>query len=280
MTPGAPSVIRVGPRAGLALLLASVTGALAFVWPLVVRPPAGGAGTAHALDAPFVLILILPIMLLVVLAELSEGGMDAKALALLGVLSAVGAVLRPLGAGTAGLELVFFLLVLAGRVMGPGFGFVLGCTTLLSSAVLTAGVGPWMPFQMLAAAWVGAGAGLLGFPRLRGRREIALLTVYGAFSAYLYGLAMNLSFWPFAIGADTQLSFLAGAPVLENLQRFLGFTIATSAIGWDTGRAITNAVAIVVVGPAVLAALRRASRRAAFHAPVEFADPLPAVVDA
>jgi energy-coupling factor transport system substrate-specific component len=60
--------------------------------------------------------------------------------------------------------------------------------------------------------------------------------------------------------------------VLDNLHRFWLYTIATSTWGWDTGRAVTNVVAILVVGPAVLAALRRASRKAAFDAPVEFSD--------
>ena len=80
---------------------------------------------------------------------------------MLGVLTAIGAALRPLGAGVAGIETVFFLLVLAGRVYGPGFGFVLGTTTMFASALLTGGVGPWLPFQMLASGWVGLGAGLL-----------------------------------------------------------------------------------------------------------------------
>ena len=53
-----------------------------------------------------------------------------------------------------------------------------------------------------------------------------------------------------------------------NLHRFLVFTALTSTLGWDTGRALTNLVAIIVAGPAVLAALRRAARRAAFEAPV------------
>ena len=52
------------------------------------------------------------------LAEIADGGMDAKAVALLGVLAAVGAALRPLGGGVAGFEPVFFLLVLAGRALG------------------------------------------------------------------------------------------------------------------------------------------------------------------
>jgi len=113
------------------------------------------------------------------------------------------------------------------------------------------------------------GAGLL--PPARGRREIALLATYGAASAFAYGMLLDLWFWPFTTGTGSQLSYVAGAPVLENLHRFLLFTLATSTWGWDMGRAVTNAVAIVVLGPAVLLTLRRASRRAAFSAPVSFA---------
>jgi len=172
-----------------------------------------------------------------------------------------------LGAGSAGVELVFFLLVLAGRVFGPGFGFVLGATTLFASALITGGVGPWLPYQMLGAAWVGLGAGLL--PRARGRVEIALLAAYGAVAGLAYGWLLNFSFWPFAIGSGTGLSFVPGAPALENLHRFALFSLATS-LGWDLGRALTNAVLIAVTGTAVLGALRRVARRAAFDATAQF----------
>src|SRR5699024_8171036 len=123
-------------------------------------------------------------------------GLDAKALALLGVLSAINAAIRPvLGAGTAGVESIFFLLVLAGRAFGPGFGYLLGFTSMFASALLTAGVGPWLPSQMLCAAWVGLGAGLL--PRkLGGRAELLVLIGYGIVAAYLFGALMNLWFWP------------------------------------------------------------------------------------
>jgi energy-coupling factor transport system substrate-specific component len=216
---------------------------------------------------------LLPVLVLVVLVELTEGGMDAKTLAMLGVLTAINAALRSLGAGLAGVELVFFLLVLAGRVFGPGFGFVLGCTSLFASALLTSGVGPWLPYQMLASAWIGLGAGLL--PRrlfgrdLTGRLEIAVLAAYGIVCAYVFGLLMNLSSWPFILGIavtghEGSLSYVAGAPLVENLHRFLVYTVLTSTGGWDTGRAITNTVALVVLGPAILATLRRAARRAAY----------------
>lgn len=264
---GRTAVIRLRPRSTLALALVSVAGLVAFGWPLLVDP---GSGMAHGGDAPFVFALLLPLLLAVVVAEIAEGGLDVKAVAMLGVLAAVGAVLRPIGAGSAGVEMVFFLLVLAGRVFGPGFGFVLGAVTLFASALLTGGVGPWLPYQMLGAAWVGLGAGLL--PPARGRWEIGLLAAYGAVAGLLYGWMLNFSFWPFAIGAGTGLSFEAGAPVLTNLHRFALFSLATS-LGWDLGRAATNVVMILLTGPAVLGALRRASRRAAFDAAVTFGRP-------
>ena len=266
-----PAAIGIRPRAAVALLLASIAGAGMFLWPLL-STPAPGTG-AHTLDAPFLFVLVLPIVVAVVLAELSDGGIDTKALAMLGVLSAIGAALRPLGAGTGGVELVFFTLVLAGRVLGPGFGFALGATTLFASALITAGVGPWLPFQMMASSWVGMGAGLLPFRQLRGRAEIALLAAYGAVAAYAYGFLMNLWSWPFALGSGTELSHVPGDAVLDNLHRFVLYTLSTTSLGWDTGRAITNVLAIVLVGPPVLSALRRASRRAAFGDPGRFDAP-------
>lgn len=263
-----PPAIGIRPRAAATLGLASLAGAAMFLWPLLIAP-APGAG-AHTSDAPLLFVLILPMLVAVVLAELLDGGLDTKALAMLGVLSAIGAALRPLGAGTGGIELVFFTLVLAGRVLGPGFGFTLGATTLFASALLTAGVGPWLPFQMMASAWVGMGAGLLPGQRLRGRREVVMLAVYGAVCAYAYGFLMNLWSWPYALGSGTELSHVPGDAVLDNLHRFVLYTLSTTSLGWDTGRAITNVAAIVLVGPAMLAALRRASRRAAFGSPGTF----------
>ena len=248
-------------RTALVLAVASLAGLMMLVWPLLVRVP------EHApVDPPFLFLALLPLVIAVMLAEVSEGGMDPRVLAILGVLSAANALLRGISAGTAGVELVFFLLILAGRVFGPGFGFVLGCTSLFASALMTAGVGPWLPFQMLVSAWVGMGAGLLP-RRVRGRAEIALLVAYGVVAAYGFGLLMNLSGWPFVLGAAPaghpgSLAYVPGGPLLENLQRFGVYTLLTSTGSWDTGRAVTTSVALVVLGPAVLSTLRRASRRA------------------
>jgi energy-coupling factor transport system substrate-specific component len=254
-----PAAVPLRLRSALVLGAASVAGLMMLGWPLLLDVPAG-----TRVDPPFLLLALLPLVIVVVLVEMSEGGMDSRVLAVLGVLSAVNAVLRALGAGTAGIELVFFLLVLGGRVFGAGFGFVLGCTSLFASALMTAGVGPWLPFQMLVSAWIGMGAGLL--PRARGRAEIAVLVAYAVVASYLYGLLMNLSSWPFTLGVavpghEGSLSYVAGAPVLENLHRFLVYTLLTSTGTWDTGRAITTSLAIVVLGPAILTTLRRAARR-------------------
>jgi energy-coupling factor transport system substrate-specific component len=265
------NVVRIGPRTTVALVIASAFGVVAFFWPFFVsRESSLGASDV----APLIFGALLLLVLALVLAQVSEGGLDAKALALLGVLSAVGAALRPLGAGTAGVELIFFLLVLGGRALGPGFGFSLGCTTLFASALITAGVGPWMPYQMFACAWVGLGAGLL--PRATGRREIWMLVAYTAAAAFLYGLLLNLSFWPFTLGADTQLSFIPGGSLVENIHRYLVFDVTTS-LGWDTGRALSNALLILLAGRPVLDALRRATRRASFDAPVTFEEPSPSL---
>jgi energy-coupling factor transport system substrate-specific component len=161
---------------------------------------------------------------------------------------------------------VLFLLIPGGRVFGRGFGFVQGALTMFASALLTGGVGPWLPFEMLCAAWVGFFAGCL--PRAEGRAEIAMLAVYGAVAGLAYGLAMDMWFWPYAT-AGTELHFVAGASIVENLQRFWAFHLA-SALGFDIPRAAGNAALVLVAGTPVLAALRRAARRAAFGAPVTF----------
>jgi energy-coupling factor transport system substrate-specific component len=174
------NALALSARAWVVLALVSLAGLAMFAWPLLQHAP---HGVAHGNDAPLVFIVLLPCLIAVVLAEMTAGRIDTKTLAMLGVLSAIGAVLRPIGAGTAGIETMLFLLILAGRVYGPGFGFVLGATAMFTSALLTAGVGPWLPFQMLGAAWVGLGAGLLPLGRVRGRGEIALLSLYGVVSA-------------------------------------------------------------------------------------------------
>ncbi|MFF9689291.1 ECF transporter S component [Streptomyces sp. NPDC014623] len=262
--------VRLGPHAVAALALVSAVGLAAFGWPLLAG---AGSGLAHAQDAPWLFAVLLVLLVGVVLATVADSGLDAKAVAMTGVLAAVGAALRPLGAGTAGLEPMFFLMVLSGRVLGPGFGFVLGSVTMFASALLTGGVGPWMPFQMLSTGWFAMGAGLLPGPdRLRGRGELLMLALYGFVAAFAYGTVMNLYGWTIVPGLGSGVSFVAGDPLHENLVRFLAYCAATS-LGWDLGRAVLTVALTVSIGPTLLRALRRATRRAAFDARPAFEGP-------
>ncbi|MFF7853953.1 ECF transporter S component [Streptomyces sp. NPDC007904] len=264
--------VRLGPRSLAALALVSAVGVAGFGWPFLAPPDS--TLNAHAQDAPWLFTGLLVLLVAVVAATISESGLGAKAVAMLGVLAATGAALRPIGAGTAGLEPMFFLMVLSGRVLGPGFGFVLGSVTMFASALLTGGVGPWLPFQMLAMGWFTLGAGLLPGPdRLRGRAELVLLAAYGFLAALAYGTVMNMAGWPFMSALASDVSFDPDAAVPANLARFLAYCLATS-LGWDLGRALVTVVLTLALGAPVLRALRRATRRAAFEAPVTF-DPAP-----
>ena len=252
-------------RSALALSLVSALGLAGFGWPFVVA--AGPAlDTSHAADAPLVFVAILPLLAAVVLAELTSGAMDAKAVALLGMLAAVGGALRALGPGTAGLEPSFAVIILGGRVFGRGFGFVLGAVTVFIGALITGGVGPWLPFQMMAAGWVGFGAGCL--PPARGRAEVGWVSAYAFAAGLLYGMVMNLWFWPFA-SYGPEVSYVAGDPMGANLGRYALFYVTTSLL-WDVGRSVLSLLVVALAGSALLRALRRAGRRAAFDAPVRF----------
>ena len=84
-------------------------------------------------------------------------------------------------------------------------GFLMGALTLLASAIITGGVGPWLPYQMFTAGWVGLTAPLcrpvvrwLGGPGTRA--EIVVLALFGGYWGLLFGAIMNIWFWPFAMG--------------------------------------------------------------------------------
>ena len=159
--------IRLGHRSSILLGVTTIFGIAAFGWPLLIHQTST-QDAAHNGDAPWIFVALVPLLIGIVVAELSEGGIDAKAIALLGILAACFSALRIASPGIDGFEPEWFLLILAGRVFGRGFGFVLGAVALFASALVTGGIGPWLPFQMLAAAWIGFGAGCL--PAMRGVR--------------------------------------------------------------------------------------------------------------
>ena len=208
--------------------------------------------------------------LVVVVLQISSQQLDAKSVALLGVLSALIAALRPLGAGAVGIEPMWFVLILSARVFGASFGFLLGMISMFVSALMTGGVGPWLGYQVFAAAWIGLLAGSLP-KKTRGGYEILMLICYSIFAAGLFGILMDLQFWPWALGSSTQLSYLPNGDLSENVARFITFHFAT-AMAWDVPRAIFTSTLIAFTGSAVLSALRRTHTRAAFMAPIIFSE--------
>src|SRR5690606_9045242 len=112
-------------------------------------------------DAPLIAGLVGFLAVAAVLIEIRAGTMAGADVALLGMLSAMAGLLRliDLPGGGSG---IFFLVLLAAAAFGPRFGFLLGLFAMALSAVITGGVGPWLPFQMLVLAWMASATGGLG----------------------------------------------------------------------------------------------------------------------
>ena len=248
----------------LTILLAAVGSLLMFTWPLFIA-----AGATQSVDqahlAQSVFIVLMPLMIVTVLVEFSSGQITARQLAVLGVLTALNAVVRLAGAGTSGIETAFFLIILGAYVFGAGFGFLLASGSILVSALISGGVGPWLPFQMMAAGLVGIGAALL--PHFKSTRASRLVLVaYAIVAAFVYGGLMTIWNWPFLAGVGTDVSYLAGAGVVENLRRFINYELLTGGLVWDAGRALTTSLLLLLTAPALLATLKRAANRAGFEA--------------
>ena len=123
------------------LTVASLIGLGSFVYPFFVPQQAEAFGAmAHAHDAPLIFVILVVLCLGAVLSSLSSGMMNAKLIAVLGILTAANAVLRGVP-GPAGFTLVFLLPILCGYAFGPTFGFLLGVFSLAVSAFLGFGVG-------------------------------------------------------------------------------------------------------------------------------------------
>ena len=236
------------------LVIANILGVLAFAWPFVL-PYATGA-SRDRFDAPLILIGLLVCIGTLLFVELGRGGMGPKTVALIGVLGAAMVALR-LPGFVAGFSAMFIVVLVAGNAFGPTFGFLLGAVGTFASGLFIGGLGPWLPFQMVAVGWVGMGAGLL--PKRSWGVRIGTLAAYGFVTGYLFGMVMNLWEWPFFTSGSAFAWDPAGGAA-TNLNHYLAFYMTTSFV-WDTFRAIGNLVLVVVLGRPLLGALDRAARR-------------------
>jgi energy-coupling factor transport system substrate-specific component len=254
MTP--TSWLRRFTPANLAFLLMNVIGLAFFLYPFWA-PTLPAASQSRA-----VLLAFSGAASLVLLALIAEAqhGLTLHTIAILGALVGLNTVLRvidnivPL---PGGFSPVYLLMILVGYTLGSRLGFMMGALTMLVSGPLTAGgIGPWTPYQMMAAGWVGLGAAWLPH---RGPR-LAWLAVYGAVWGWVYGALTNLYFWPYAIQAP-DLAWQPGLSLVETLTRYAKFYLVTS-LAWDTMAAIGNVVLIALLGSSLLRVLERFQRRA------------------
>jgi energy-coupling factor transport system substrate-specific component len=240
-------------------VLIAVVGLAAFLYPFWIPSDALPA-RAHAVDAPLWAALVGALVVAAVTLEVRRGTMNGATVALLGVLAAASGLLRlvDLPGNNAG---IFFLVVLAAAAFGPRFGLLLGITAMAVSAVITGGIGPWLPFQMLALGGMAAGAGAVDplARRLGLRGEVIVLAAYGWVWGFVYGAIMNLWAWPFLQG-DGQTQWRAGLGFGATLSHYWSYYVATS-FAWDAAGALFNALLILLTGAALLPSLRRFAHR-------------------
>lgn len=248
-----------GTRIRLVYVLASVVGLGAFLYPFWL-PAEAGVATAHSADAPLLAGAVGALAVTAVMVEIRAGTMSGTDVALLGMLSAMAGLLRLLDLPGGGSGL-FFLVILGAAAFGPRFGFLLGLFSMALSAVVTGGIGPWLPFQMLVLAWMGAAVGGLGrlTRHLDPRLEVAVLAVASWLAAFGYGTVINLWSWPLLPG-DGPLQWRPGLGLDGTLEHYWAFYVATS-LAWDAAGATANLVAIALLGRPVLRSLRRFAHR-------------------
>jgi energy-coupling factor transport system substrate-specific component len=248
------------------IAVVSVAGLLLFVWPFL--------GLGLPPDTPAVAVTLAAVASLA-LMELGARRLDSGRLALLAALAAIDAALRlAMVNGIAGFSPIFFLVILAGYEFGPSYGFLVGSFSLLVSALVTGGVGPWLPYETFAVGWVGLSAGLAGsiVRRLRPARrnwlpsrvDLAVLVVVAVITGFAYGALTDLWGWVAFYRGVEGFSWEPGLSAGQTLDRFGRYYLLTS-VAWDAFRAAGDAVAVLVLGTPVLMALGRLRARLGYE---------------
>lgn len=262
------AVRKLAAPGALTFVTLNVLGLIAYLHPFVAPGATDDDSRwfAHSTDAPIIFALVASLSLVLLVADLTGGGLNSKSLAALGVLAALAAVLRTITL-PAGANLYFFLVILGGYAFGYRMGFLLGALSFFLSAIVTGGFGPWLPFQMFASAWMGASAGalrpLVARVGLGGRPEVVVVVAFGIAWGVLFGAITNLWSWPF-LAAGPDISYEPGVGAREALRRYWNYYLLTS-FGWDLLRSACNALLLIVLGGPLLRALLRFRQRFTFE---------------
>jgi energy-coupling factor transport system substrate-specific component len=246
---------------GISLLIISLIGLVAFLSPFWA--PAlnqGDVNNARLQDSPLIMTILSIACLIVVFANLGPS-LSSKSVALLGVLIGINVVLRAFSLSflpSGHFSPIFLLITLVGYVFGAQMGFLMGALTMLCSAFVTGGIGPWLPFQMLAAGWMGMTAAWLRTDPARQittRREVLKLAIFSLVWGFLYGLIMNLYFWPFLAG-EAAITWEPGSALTDGIAHYAVFYAVQSALP-DLVRGAGNLALVLVAGLPLLRVFRR-----------------------
>jgi energy-coupling factor transport system substrate-specific component len=237
--------------------LVAVPGLALFFWPFLPGAPAEAPAAALALGS----------LLAVVLLEVGARRLDSRGLALLAAIAAVDAGLRlAVVIGIGGFSPFFFLVLCAGWVFGPSYGFLCGAFALLVSALATGGVTPWVPYQVFGVGYVGVVAGLAGrwrSPRF-GWRDAAVLAAVGVLTGFAYGALTDIQVWVTGFRGPGELGWQPGLAPATALLHFARFYAVTSLV-YDSFRAGGNAAMVLLLAAPVVAALERVRARFSFE---------------
>lgn len=262
VSPGGKGALGASSRlGGLTLALVTLVGIIAFIAPFLA-PALSQTDTTNArmADSPLITLALSGACLVVLFANIGPA-LSPRAVALLGVLVAINVVLRAFDLSffpPGEFSPVFLSIGLVGYVFGAQMGFLMGALTMLSSALFTGGVGPWLPFQMFAAAWMGMTAAWLpgaGHVQDARRAEVIRLAAFGFGWGFLYGIILNLYFWPFLAGGAAT-SWAPGTALVEAVRRYAAFYAVQSA-GPDLARALGNGALMLALGVPLLRTFRR-----------------------
>lgn len=168
---------------------------------------------------------------------------SSKEIALLAILSALAALVRLPFAAIPSVQPTTFLVIISGFVFGPGAGFMVGALAALISDFFL-GMGPWVPWQMVAWGLAGAAAGFLG--RWQKNFSRFLLVLFAAAWGYLYGVIMNTWHWLTFVYPLTWQTFAATYAV---------------AFWFDTFHSIGNGIFMWFMGRDLIKVLERFNKR-------------------
>ena len=245
-------------RRALPVGLVSLAGLSLFAWPFF--------GSDLSANTP-AWTLAIGCVAALVLVEAGSRELDSRAVALLAAIAAIDAALRlAVIEGIGGFNPIFFLVLCSGYVFGTSFGFLAGAFSILVSALIGGGVGPWVPYQVFAVGWVGVAAGLAGHWRSGAprRRDIVLLAAVGAVMGWVFGALLDVTDWVPVYRGNPTIGWQQGMAPAVALLHFGRYYLLTS-LAYDTFRAVGNAVMVLVLGAPVLSALMRLRARLSFE---------------